>query len=135
MNVVVIGVGSNSPDKHSRMASSMEWLREHFREVRMSEIYSTKALNGVDADYLNAVVGIETSLDIIRLNDMLKRYEASCGRTPESKSEGIVPMDLDIVVWNGEIVRPNDYHRPYFRIGYLQLYTDKTDPIKPPLKG
>jgi 2-amino-4-hydroxy-6-hydroxymethyldihydropteridine diphosphokinase len=51
----------------------------------------------------------------------LKSWEAECGRTPESKQKGVVPIDLDIVMWNSEVVRPVDYSRSYVSMGIAQL--------------
>ena len=32
-----------------------------------------------------------------------------------------IPLDLDIVVWNGETLRPQDYDREYFQIGLKEI--------------
>ena len=39
----------------------------------------------------------------------------------ELRANGIEPIDLDIVVWNGEVVRPADYAQQYFQKGWHQI--------------
>ena len=51
----------------------------------------------------------------------LKELERNQGRTPELKIQGIVPIDIDVVIWNDEIVRMRDYEQDYFSQGYRQL--------------
>ena len=38
-----------------------------------------------------------------------------------SKKKGDIPMDLDIIIWNDEIIREADYNQHYFQIGWQQL--------------
>lgn len=49
-------------------------------------------------------------------------YENVCGRTPASKQTGEIPMDIDIIIWNDEIIRPNDYEHEYFKIGWNMIH-------------
>lgn len=59
--------------------------------------------------------------DYDEINGTLKKYEAICGRTPLSKAIGDIPMDLDIVMWNDEIIRDKDFRQEYFQTGWKQL--------------
>ena len=34
---------------------------------------------------------------------------------------GKIPLDIDIVVWNGEIIRPQDWKQDYFQTGLKEL--------------
>lgn len=121
MNRLVLGVGSNSPDKELQIANAIKWIKEKFSNVRLSSIYETQSLNGRDADYINLVVCVDTDKSVGETTELLKKYEAMCGRTPESKFMGIIPIDIDIVVWNGEVLRPKELGYPYFSRGYHEL--------------
>ena len=52
---------------------------------------------------------------------IFKQWEIECGRTAVSKQQGVIPIDLDIVVWNGEVIRATDYSRDYVSKGVAQL--------------
>ena len=47
--------------------------------------------------------------------------EREAGRLPEHKREGKVIIDIDIVVWNSEVIKPTDLTRTYMTIGMYEL--------------
>lgn len=116
--ILVIGVGSNSPDKEQRMAQAIELLDDFLSSMQCSSIYSTRAINGVDADYLNSVVMGNSDLPVDDVVLHLKELERRCGRVPGSE---YVSLDLDLVVADGEVLRPKDMERGYFQRGYREL--------------
>ncbi|MBR6640077.1 MAG: 2-amino-4-hydroxy-6-hydroxymethyldihydropteridine diphosphokinase [Muribaculaceae bacterium] len=124
MNVAVLSLGSNSSDKELQMKNAIKQTTQIFDNVVVSEIYEEPAHNGIDAPYLNTVMVVSTAMTIDEVNLLLKRWEIECGRTPELKQNGVVPIDLDIVMWNREVVRPVDYSRSYVSKGIAQLLAD-----------
>lgn len=121
MNECVISIGSNSNDKNVRVRECITWLCQVMTDSLYSESYTTTALNGKDGDYVNAVVSgcVECGYD--ELVALMKCYEKDNGRTHESKSSGVIPIDVDVVMWNGEIKRIADYNQSYFQIGWNQI--------------
>lgn len=73
--------------------------------------------------YLNCVCYIKTTLSYSELNEKLKLFEQQAGRTPADKAKGRVPLDVDIVVWDSEVVRPADWESGYFQHGLAELAT------------
>lgn len=121
MNNVILSLGSNSHDSNEQMRRCIHWLQNTLQVTAKSTVYRTAATNGKDADYTNAVVAVGTSMPIDQLNGLMKQYERECGRTPQSKSLGSIPIDIDIVIFNGQIIRPKDFAQTYFTLGYQQL--------------
>lgn len=121
MNTYVLSIGSNAVDKAERLAFGFDELRSRLVVVARSEAYVTPALNGRDADYLNAVAVVQADIDFDSLNVLLKQIETLGGRTPQSKMSGVIPLDLDIVIAHGNVVRPGDFDRQYFQIGWNQI--------------
>ena len=117
----VLSIGSNTVDSLQRVTECINWLANEFELSAHASAYTTPAVNGKDADYVNTVAVITTTMSLPELNAVLKDYEKSCGRTPESKQQGAIPIDVDIVMWNQEIVRPNDYNQNYFKIGWREI--------------
>lgn len=103
------------------MENAILHIMSKLENVKVSSIYDTPALNGVDSNYLNAVLVAMTNMNLEKTTEILKQWEISCGRTSESKLIGSIPIDLDVVVWNGEILRERDFSCQYFRLGYNQL--------------
>lgn len=121
MNTYVISIGSNAVDKAERLAFGFDELGSRVDVVARSQAYVTPALNGRDADYLNAVAVVRTDVDLDSLSALLKHIETLSGRTPQSKMSGVVPLDLDTVIADGTVVRPGDFNQQYFQIGWNQI--------------
>lgn len=120
-----LGVASNSPDRKQQVANALRWLDATFGPTVHSAPYPTDEWSGRFPQYLNAVALLRLApyVDMQAVNASLKLYERRCGRVPSDKQSGIVPIDLDIVVWRGEVVREAEFSRPYFAEGYRQVLT------------
>ncbi|MBQ1185329.1 MAG: 2-amino-4-hydroxy-6-hydroxymethyldihydropteridine diphosphokinase [Muribaculaceae bacterium] len=124
MHRVYIGLGSNTPDATKQMSDAIDWLMTQLDEVASSDVYSTPPLSGIGPDYLNAVATGLTAMSNDQLNLLLKDYERQAGRTPQSKISGQVPIDLDIVVWDGTVMREKDFSYDFFQRGYRQVIAE-----------
>jgi len=118
---LALSLGSNNPDRERQMQAAMDWIASLLHDVRVSAIHETPSDNGIGAPYLNAVATAWTDMDIDRVTSLIKQWETQCGRTPESKIMGEIPIDIDIVVWDGTTIRAREFSRPYFRKGYDEL--------------
>lgn len=121
MTMVILSVGSNCGDRHLQVSSGIKWLASILTDARASAIYTTGDCHGGIRDYMNAVVCGMTELGIEKLDRQCKEYELTQGRTAEVRARGDVPVDIDIVVYDEEILRPKDYRQEFFRIGLAQL--------------
>lgn len=68
------------------------------------------------ARYLNAVCMGYTNFQLDDFQAFLKMTETEMGRSRGSESHGCVAIDLDLVEWNGEILRPKDAEQDYYRV-------------------
>lgn len=116
-----IGLGSNSEDREQQINQAIEHITTYLNKSVVSSIYETEAVNGKDAPYLNAVIYGISPVGSVALNKFLKEWELSHGRTPESHADGVVTIDLDLVIFDSRILRPKDFERHYFNIGYREL--------------
>ena len=113
----LLSFGSNAPGRETFMARAEEWLARNFTNTETSGIYSSPALNGKSADYLNMVARGDSELNISALNEAAKAFERLQGRTPESKLRGEIELDIDIIAAGHTILRPVEFTRPYFMRG------------------
>ena len=116
-----IGLGSNSPDREYQITRAIEHICGSLNKCLVSSVYETEAINGKDKPYLNAVILGFTPHDYDATVSFLKEWEAECGRTEIGNMEGIIPIDLDVVIWDEHIKRPRDFERNYFNLGYREL--------------
>jgi len=121
---LVIGLASNTEDRNDRIEFATEVLRKIFSDVKVSHVYESPAKNGDGSIYCNAVLSGMTVLSEEAVVSKLKSIERDAGRSPDSKLNGNVPLDLDLVIWNGRIIRPLDFDQYYFNVGYRSLLAE-----------
>ena len=122
MNKIIVGIGSNTVDAKERVEECCNWLSEISIESRFSSVYETEAVGTLpQPNYHNCVGVLCTSQPFEELKQKFKDMEREAGRLPEHKREGKVIIDIDIVVWNNEIIRPTDLARSYMTIGMEEL--------------
>lgn len=122
MAEVTISLGSNWGNKESNVSRALDWLSSQLISCQKSMLYETPEIKGFGPSYCNAVVTGETLMKYDELNKLLKTYEKESGRTSEARLHKEVIIDLDIVIWDCQVVRPEDFSREFFLIGYRQLH-------------
>ena len=123
-NEVILCLGTNLPDRRQRLSSAIARLAAHVAVADYSEAVESADVSGLGADYLNVVVRCFTSLSLNELRRLISRIEEAEGRTAQAKLSGCMPIDIDVVIYGGEVVSRCDYQRDYFRQAY-QLLTVK----------
>lgn len=117
MYSVLISLASNA-QQEEHLAEARKALAAALHEERYtSEIWTEPEgkAKGRSAPYLNQLVSASTSLGADELNDFLKTIERQLGRTPEMRRVGTVPIDLDLLQWDGQRFHQRDWERNYMR--------------------
>lgn len=116
--VAILSIGSNCGDRYSNVSEGIVWLSKILSGIRSSTIYATPDCHGGNREYLNAVVAGKTHNTPEEINNLCKEFEKSCGRNESMRQIGYVPVDIDLVIYDDTILRPNDFKRDFFKIGY-----------------
>lgn len=94
----------------------LEVLGKEVEILKVSSWLKTKPIGIEDQqDFTNGAVKIQTALNREGLNRVLKNIEDRLGRDRSAPKFGPRSIDLDIVVWNGEIVDEDYYTRDFLR--------------------
>ena len=117
-SLAIFSIGSNYGDRHLNVSNGLKWLSLLLTDFRSSHIYATPDCHGGVKEYLNAVACGSTFSSPQDLEQLCKRYEAACGRDEEMRKNGNVPIDIDLVIFDNRVLRPNDFKREFFKIGY-----------------
>ena len=121
LNIVIVGIGSNI-DAERNVSAARRILREKLLVLGESEFIRTKPIGSRNQqDFLNGSLLVKTRLGRGRLKTLLKGVEAVLGRNVGADPYGPRKMDLDILVWNGEIVDPDVYEREFLRRSVIEL--------------
>jgi 2-amino-4-hydroxy-6-hydroxymethyldihydropteridine diphosphokinase len=121
LNTVIISIGSNI-DAKKNIRLMLDLLSKETEIIKVSRLVKTKPIGIEDQpDFTNGAVKIETLLQRENLNQLLKSIEDQLGRDRTTPKFGPRTIDLDIVVWNGEIVDNDYYTRDFLRNSVVEL--------------
>lgn len=91
-------------------------LEKEVKVVKVSSLMKTKPI-GIknQPDFTNGAVKLKTPFDKQELTLLLKSIEDRLGRDRTVAKFGPRTIDLDLVVWDGEIVDEDYYTRDFLR--------------------
>lgn len=116
---VYVGLGSNEGDREGYLVAALEALSriDAVAVLRCSSLYDSAPVGPTQPRYLNAVVALECTLPPQRLLTILQRIEQDLGRRRDGSRWGPRPIDLDILLWDGELVA-----EPTLQVPHLELH-------------
>lgn len=117
-HTAIICLGSNVADKEQRVRAAARHFGTLIHDISTSGLCVSDDYTGLGESYVNMVVSGSTALSLDELIGESRAYEAAHGRTAVSKPSGIMPIDVDIVVFDGRILKPEQYSRAYFQTAY-----------------
>ncbi len=113
MNTILLSIGSNTfaktnIDKAKRMLSYV------FPEIIFSEpILSEPEDDSFKYLFRNILASFETDMPQEEIIDKIKQTERAVGRTPKDKYQGKVIIDIDLLKYGEEVLRPEDFEKEY----------------------
>ena len=113
-----IALGSNRGNRINYFKAAIEGIRRDSKIeiVKSSPVYETKAFGKTDQpNFLNAVVQLNTSYNLLGLLNCLKNLELELGRTAAEKW-GQREIDLDLLFFNQEIYSDEKLSVPHYGI-------------------
>ena len=132
-NTVFAGVGSNV-DPEQNIAIALTLLVSIATVDAVSMFYRTAALRRPElAPFLNGVIRLRTELDALTLKfEVLRGIESAIGRARRADAYGSRTIDLDILLFNSEIIDvtglrvpdPDIRERPFVAVPLLELAPD-----------
>lgn len=123
LHQVIISVGSNiDPQKNIRL--SHEMLDNETRLLAVADIIKTTPIGYTQQpDFLNTAYLIETNLEYDDFNAFLKSVEDRLGRERGAIKSGPRTIDLDIIVWDRNIVAQDYFNYEYVSTPVNQILT------------
>jgi 2-amino-4-hydroxy-6-hydroxymethyldihydropteridine diphosphokinase len=121
INECIIGIGSNIEPEHSIQAALMILQQE--TDVRGVSKWVKTTPIGIrnQNDFINGAIKIRTTLSQESFRRYLKNLEDKLGRDRSLPRFGPRIIDLDIVVWNDDIVDDDYYTRDFVRNAVNEL--------------
>lgn len=121
LNSGILGLGSNY-DRESRMLQAREMLMDVFADISFGEAVYTEPIHYNNPElFLNQVAVIKTGRKKEEVLFLLKKIETALGRNAEDKISEKIPIDIDLIQWNEEVLKPQDLSRSYILQGLRLL--------------
>lgn len=113
MNKALISIGTNV-DRESNLALCHELLNAEFSHITYSGTSITSPYgNTYKNDFLNQLAIVYTDKVKEEVGSILKSMEKEMGRDISDKKRGLVKIDIDLIIWNQEVLKPDDLNRSY----------------------
>ena len=113
-----LSIGSNLGDRVKNCFQAISCLSEVFgvKLERTSSAYETEPVGIAEqSDFINLVVGLESSLSPRQLLNTCKQIEHRMGRIPGERW-GPRVIDLDLLLCDGEVINEHDLVLPHPRM-------------------
>ncbi len=133
---VYVGLGSNEGDREAQLVSALEAMSriDAVAVLRCSSLFESAPVGPPQPHYLNAVVALECALPPQRLLCILKQIERDLGRQPAGPRWGPRPIDLDILLWEGEVVADANLQVPHLELHKRRFALEPLVELAPDVK-
>ena len=124
INTAVIGLGSNI-DPEENIGKARDAIAGEFKIIKSSSFVETEPIGYKEQrNFINGALLIETDMDIHGLKSWLRALESDMGRERTENRDGPRTIDLDILVWNGDVVDGEVYERNFLKTFIGELLPD-----------
>ena len=121
MNKVILGLGSNI-DPENNIKKAKELITQKFTVLGKSQFTQTKPIGYLNQDdFINGTIYIETALTLNKLKTVLKTIEQELGRSASTIKSGPRTIDIDIIVFNEQVVDQDFYTRDFLKKSTLEI--------------
>ena len=123
MNVAFLCLGGNMGDRLANLSQTKALIKaERLTIIAESNIYETKACcsNG-SPDYLNQCLKVTTQLNPAQLMEILLGVEHKLGRTRSGNKNESRTVDIDVLLFNDEIIESELIITPHPRLHLRQF--------------
>lgn len=128
MHDLYVGIGSNLGDRQANILAALQRLRARAQILTVSAFYESEAAGGAQGPaYLNVAAALRTELDAQAFASFARDVELAVGRARGTRRLEARPIDLDLLVFDGQIVQPQLEARPYNAVPLAEIAPQLVD--------
>ncbi|MBN1205764.1 MAG: 2-amino-4-hydroxy-6-hydroxymethyldihydropteridine diphosphokinase [Myxococcaceae bacterium] len=133
---VYVGLGSNEGNREAHLVGALEALSriDAVAVLRCSSLFDSAAVGPPQPRFLNAAVALECGLAPQRLLTILQRIEQDLGRRRNGSRWSPRTIDLDILLWDGEVVADPNLQVPHLELHKRRFALEPLVELAPHLK-
>ena len=114
MHKIILALGSNHEAKVN-IELALNLLSKSIKIIQSTPSYDNESTEFPISIFTNKILVCETELTYEILNKELKHIETECGRNNYAKTSGIIPLDIDILLYDNNRHHINDWDKPYIK--------------------
>jgi GTP cyclohydrolase-4 len=123
-----VGIGSNLGDRQANILAALQRLRARAQILTVSAFYESEAAGGAQGPaYLNIAAALRTELDAQSFASFARDVELAVGRARGTRRLEARPIDLDLLVFDGQIVQPQLDARLYNAVPLAEIAPQLVD--------
>jgi GTP cyclohydrolase-4 len=123
-----VGIGSNLGDRQANILAALQRLRARAQVLTVSAFYESEAAGGAQGPaYLNVAAALRTELDAQAFASFARDVELAVGRARGTRRLDARPIDLDLLVFDGQIVQPQLDARLYNAVPLAEIAPQLVD--------
>ena len=124
MNKVFLCLGSNI-DPKINLDLAFKLLKKEVDILSCSQIWETAAVGSSGPNFLNQVVLISTNLSAVEIKEnVIEKIEKKLGRIRTKDKNSPRTIDLDIIIFNQEIIEEDIWSEAYIALPLSEIYPD-----------
>lgn len=108
---VYVSLGSNV-EAHNNLRVAVQQLRKRFGPLRQSTVYRNPPIGFEGDDFLNMIVGFQTTSSIEAVSAALARIEKKAGRTRNAERYGPRTLDIDLLLFGHQVINNEEFKVP-----------------------
>jgi 2-amino-4-hydroxy-6-hydroxymethyldihydropteridine diphosphokinase len=129
IHLAYLELGSNI-EPVQNLPRAVEYLQQQLEVEALSRVWETPPEGTHGVNFLNAAVLVRTPLSSGLLKSLVLRpIEARMGRVRTANKNAPRPIDLDIVVFDGQAVDPKIWTHAFVAVPLAELAPDLVNPV------
>lgn len=117
----IVAIGSNKL-RTNNMQFARQQLMKHFPGIRFSAEEETMPIGNIPmASFSNQMAVFNTEWKVEEVKRLLKEIEKQAGRTIEEKQQGVIRLDIDLLIADNVVLKPADMKYDYIQRGIKML--------------
>lgn len=133
-HTVCLLLGSNI-DAERNIPKAVKLLRECVNVIRASSTWESASVACCYPDYLNLALLVESPFDTEELKEqVLRPLEARMGRVRTEDKNASRPIDIDIILFDGQVLDPDLWQHVHRALPVSELFPNYASPAGEALK-
>ena len=120
-HICLISIGSNT-NRDVNIKLAQKELSIHFKGIYFGKEQDTIPIGMSNPAYFtNQLAKCSTTLSIDEVKNIFKKIESQAGRLSDDKMDGIIKLDIDLLIYDNLVLKENDMKKEFIIEGLKEF--------------